>query len=335
MNLSKSTESHKFSIFFNGACLSIPSQIDGSVTKKIEMCQLKLDNKEKISVLLKEINRELNIYNTLFNDIYTIYDRINEITPFTYQQNFYDKFKNLNNRYYDAYLLSLILIIEILFFKPSIKYLIDITKEYIQMYRIRKQKQVTDFISKFSNFKFYELIFKIFFEYNNINICGNIYKYFKDIFNLINTDFLDNYDGNKQDHYEALEKIINSYPLESQEYEKYRNILIYSINYFYINNILDLKKIEEKKSSMDVLSTDILEKKGEKFIIKNEFLNDKLKDLKIDLGLYKLNIQSLKDDDGKHILPASIKSVDQQFIYTLVENYDNTIKELFDLYYNL
>jgi hypothetical protein len=324
MKLHENTERFKISIFFNGACLSIPTQINDTTTKKIEICQLKLVNKEKISVLLKEINPELYIYNILLNDIDTIYNTISKISSFTYQQNFYNKFLNLNHREFDAYLLPLILIIEILFFKPSTQTLINITKEYIKMYR--KQKPVKNF----RNFKFYELIFKIYFEYNNNNIYQNIYQYFKDIFELININFLNSFDEQKKVDIDVLQDIFVSYPLELPEY---RNMLIHTINYFYINNILDLKKIEEIQiSSDDLFSKHILEKNKKDFIIKDEYLNKKLKGLEIKICLFKLNIESLKE---KRILPDIKKGVDINYIYTLSETYDNTVMELFDFFYKL
>ena len=117
--ISHNTPKDKISIFFNGACLSSTS----SDMHKIESCQLKLNNKEIISELLNKINPELNLYNILFNDINTLYEHINILSPFIYQQHFYDFYYRDD---FDTLLLPLIIIIEIfLLFKTSVFSIID------------------------------------------------------------------------------------------------------------------------------------------------------------------------------------------------------------------
>ena len=295
------------------------------MSQKIQSCQLKLDNKEVIGVILQKIDPRLNIYNILFNDINTLYDHINKITPFTYQQNFYNKIERKSDegdiKYY-TYLLPIIVVIEILFFKTSmnnLKYIIEI---YIDI--SENPAEINKYITVyFKNFKFYELIFKIFFEHKNKNIYDSILYYFNNIFEQIN-EYL--FNENTTIHINDIYIEINKYPPELSEYATYRNILIYSINYFYINNILDMKKIEALNETKDILSTEILEKKENYFKIKDEYLNDKLKGQEIVLDLFKPDMETFIDENGKKITQESI---------LLGEDYNNLIIELFDLYYTL
>jgi hypothetical protein len=323
LKLSANTKPYQISIFFNASCLSTQEKD----VHKIEICQLKLSDKNKLDVLFKKINPELTIYNILFNDIDTIYHHINIVLPFTYKQNMYDLYSSNNLK---TYLLPLIIIIEITFFTTSIDTLMVIIEEY--KYLNYNNIDPNDFIKeKFPNFKLYELIFKIFFEFKNKNIMNKIYKMFYDVFEIIN-DFIDN--NNDAEFDTELNKIydvIKTFPLESQKYNELQNIIFYSINYFYINTILDLEKTYETESRdkleynviLDINKTnDIINIK-----IKNEYLRNGLTN--VSLNLYKLN--DIKFDVINYTLIKSSDTprVDKDNIY------EQTLIELFDMYYNL
>jgi hypothetical protein len=333
--LSENTREGKSSIIYSTACLGIDeSQQSKDDLFKLQTCQNKLSGIKSTDILQKISDRS-NIYNILLDTPANIFNILNNIADSKYNRNEYT-----NNEetiiIFDPKIVWLICVIDILFFTNHIQYIID----FINNYKIGK-------ILYSSIPPFYKLIFIVFFE-GNKNINKNIIYEFGGLQNDISIYL----ESESESESEALQKLKNNISEHiskiedqnrylKQEYLLLKYLIVYSINYTFINKILNFTKVKDKTIDDLLLKINNSKDGFTYFNIKKEYLIDKIKDKKefrdgYPLDLYivkfifnKFNIELIK------IFPAGNNYDNNDYMYILQEEYNEIIKNIFTLYLTL
>lgn len=310
----------KIGIFFTASCLNVNSESFSDTTlQQLQKCQYKLANvPDDFTLKLNNLSKSTTIYNILLNKIDDIYDKLNIITEYN---DYY-----INNKYiHEPYLLWLTIIIDILFFNYTIQEEIDFIVDV-------KKRIFIDEVPKF-----YKLIF-IIYDYGNTNIFDLLNILFNDLKNLI----IEYYNSDVEINTALFEANINI--IMNQNFNDVKNILIYSINYYYINKILNFDVIDTEV--IDVQQILFFDESGSsiKPFIKHEYLNEKLMIHCIKDGIpqnFTLNLYNLLFE-GKKIFEDLIISGDTEHIdykthniYILPDNYKNIVSNIFQIYFKL
>ncbi len=339
-NISSVTKKDKYSIIFVPGCLQ-PMEIDKynkiTLYKKQEMCHNRMANIPDYHHILNKITSNTNIYNILLNKTTIIFNTINDIVNDEYNITVKED-KNKNDLFF------IVIIVILLFFgdNTNIDEMLRFNDYILNKIYVNDDTDLDRLLISFC-----KLIF-ILYKYGNKNITNFIDDTFKEIYVPIK-NFIANKSKINQDILEEqilqilktiylYDDVKNMYILQNK-YILFTNLLIFSINYFYINKILNIDKILSDNVSANDLLSEINYNGFIYFNIKHEYLIDKIKKDNNGHRLYLYDIYFNNNNtfniSQKEILPNSNEDEDENYIYILQDDYNEIIKNIFTLYFTL